>query len=272
MIQLIEGEKIAEEVIESIEENQPEGTPKLQIIYAGENRASEVFIEEKTETAERLGFNADVEKFSQEVDETEVIEFIEKKNQDPEVDGILVQLPLPSHIDNNRIFETVSPEKDVDCLTPENLGKLLRGNPWIKPCAVEGIERILESEQIQVEGKEIVIINNSNLIGKPLSMDLTRKEATVTLCHEKTEKLGEHTRDADIIVTATGEKGLIKDEMVSEDTVIIDAGYSYTEGDLNQETDNLDDISKLSSVPGGLGPVTVAMTMKNLVKCFERQK
>lgn len=268
--EIVDGEEISEEIMGRLKDRSIDGNPKLQIVFVGENRASEVFIERKKEACEKLGFDADTKQFSEDVSEDEVIEFIEEKNQDQTVDGILVQLPLPDHIDNNRVFEKLSPEKDVDCLTPENLGKLLRGNAWIRPCAVEGIEKILETEKIEVEGENIVIINNSNLIGKPLSMDLTQKGATVTICQKKTENLQKHTRDADILVTATGQPELVTDKMIAEDSIVIDAGYSYTDGELNQETEELENISKLSSVPGGLGPVTVAVTMKNLVKCFRK--
>lgn len=271
MPELIDGVEISEKVLEDLGQEEISGKPKLQIVFVGENRASQVFIERKKNVCEQLGFEARIKRFPVNVAEEEIIQFIEKKNTDKTVDGILVQLPLPDHIDNNRVFEKLSPEKDVDCLTPENLGKLLRGKAWIRPCAVEGIEKILETEQIGVEGKNIVIINNSNLIGKPLSMDLTQKGATVTICQKKTENLQNHTRDADILVTATGESELVTDKMIAEDGIVIDAGYSYTNGELNQETEELENISKLSSVPGGLGPVTVAITMKNLLKCFERQ-
>jgi methylenetetrahydrofolate dehydrogenase (NADP+)/methenyltetrahydrofolate cyclohydrolase len=271
MPEIIDGEKIAEEILTELEQKHLEGTPKLHIILVGDSPASKTYIHEKEEACERLGFEAEVEIFSSEVEESEVLEDIKHANRDPGIDGILIQLPLPDHIENNRVFETLSPEKDIDCLTPENLGKVLRGNPRVKPCAVGGIEKILEAEQIDVAGKNVVIINNSNLIGKPLSMDLTQKEATVTICHRKTEGLPEHTQEADIVVTATGEPELVTDDIIAEDAIVIDAGYSYTDGELNQETEKLEKPSEISTVPGGLGPVTVAMTMNNLVKCFERR-
>lgn len=271
MPEIIDGEKIAEELMEDLEDREIAGKPELQIVQVGENKASEVFIERKKEACRRLGFGFSLEKFPETVGQKEVTEFVEQKNSEDDVDGVLVQLPLPEHIDNNSVFEALSPEKDVDCLTPENLGKLLRGNPRIKPCAVEGIEEILEREEIEMEGKDIAVVNNSNLIGKPLTMDLTNKGATLTLCNEKTEDLARYSSEADIIVTATGEEGLIEEDMISEDAVVIDAGYSYSDGEISQETENLDRASKLSSVPGGLGPITVVMTMKNLLKCFERQ-
>lgn len=269
--EIIDGEKIAEEILTELEQKELEKPPELHIILVGDNPASRTYIQEKKEACQRLGFDAEVKSFPGDADESRVLKEIRKANKDSEVDGILVQLPLPEHIDNNSVFETLSVEKDVDCLTPGNLGKVLRGNLWIKPCAAEGVERILENQEIDLERKNVVIVNNSNLIGKPLSMALTEEGATVTLCHEETADLTEHTGDADIVVTATGEKGVIRDEMVSEDSIVIDAGYSYSEGDVAQETDELEKPSKLSTVPGGLGPITVAMTMKNLVKCFERR-
>jgi len=270
MAKKIDGEKIAEKLLQELEERPISGTPRLEIIYTGENPASEVFIQRKKEAGERLNFEVNVTEFTADPEQEELIEKIEEFNQDKNIDGILVQLPLQSQINNDTIFEALSPEKDVDCLTPENLGKLLRGNPWIKPCAVEGIEEILDREEIVIEGKNIVIVNNSNLIGKPLSMNLTQKNATLTLCHRRTENLEEHTRHADIIITATGESELITEDMISEGTTVIDAGYSYTDGELTHEVEKSEEISYLSSVPRGLGPVTVAVTMKNLLRCFKR--
>lgn len=265
----IDGSAIAEEVERELEFDVE---PHLHIVFAGESKASEAFVTEKQEACERNSIRCTVERFPEDVSEQEVLKHIKELNSEDSVHGVLVQLPMPSQIDENRVFRTLEPEKDVDGLTPENMGRLLRGDETIVPCAVKAIERILEHEDIGVKGKNVTVINNSSLIGRPLSMVLTRRDATVTLCHEETQDLGEHARNADIIVTATGKPDVIEKEDIEDDTVVIDAGYNYIHGELAQETENLEEkASKISPVPGGVGPVTVAMTLKNLLNCHRIQ-
>lgn len=265
----VDGNVIAADIEEELK-SETDSAPHLEIIQVGDNPASNTYIDEKIEACERVGFSANLTEFSTDVEEKEVVQKIKQLNRDSTVHGILVQLPLPSQIDNNRVFSSLSPEKDVDGLTPLNLGKTLRGERHLVPCAVKAVERILEHEKIDLKGKRVAIINNSNLIGKPLSMILTQKRATVTLCHRDTENLGKHTREADIVVTATGEPGLIKEDMITENTFLIDAGYEAGEV---SETENVEDkVSKISPEPGGVGPVTVAITLKNLMKCYRLQQ
>lgn len=266
----INGEKISEKILSELEEVKV--SPKLKIILAGENEASKTFVDEKIEAAERIGFKAELEKFSEDIEEEKIIEEVKTANKDPEIHGVLVQLPLPQQVDENRIFETLEPGKDVDGLTPENIGKTLRGNPEILPGAVEAVDRILEGElgEENFEGLEVTIINNSNLIGKPLLMVLTKKGATVTLCNRYTEDLEKHTKDSDVVVTATGVRSVVKPEMVREGSIVIDAGYSYGEGDI-EDKEGMSEKTVFCGVPGGVGPVTVAVTMKNLLKCYRNQ-
>lgn len=264
----MDGESIAEEIEQKLE-IEKEKTPHLEIIQVGDNPASETYIQKKLEACERVGFSANLNKFSEEVKEEELVQEMKKFNQHNEVHGILVQLPLPEHINNNRIFKALSPEKDVDGLTPLNLGKTLRGDKHLLPAAVKAIEKILEYENVDLRSKEVTIINNSNLIGKPLSMVLTQKKATVKLCHKDTENLKRHTKNADIVITATGKPGIIKKDMLTEDTFLIDAGYETSD---RSETEKVEDyVEKISPEPGGVGPVTVAMTLKNLLKCYKLQ-
>jgi len=264
----INGEKIAENIEAELQE--AEENPRLEIILVGDDPASETFVEEKLESAERIGFEANLKEFSNEIETQKLLEYIENLNEKDVVHGVLIQLPLPEHIDNHTVFDKLSPEKDVDGLTPQNMGKFLRGNPEIKPAAVEGIETIIEHENIVLKGQDAVIINNSNLMGKPLSMVLTQKGATVTLCHEKTEDLEKYTSEADIVVTATGEPGVLTPEMVPEDCLVIDAGYEHGDGDIRQK-EEFSEKANLSPVPSGLGPITVAETMRNLLKCYRNQ-
>lgn len=266
MTQRVDGKKIAAEIEEELESDV---CPRLEIIQVGDNPASETYIDEKLEACKRVGFEANLNQFSEDVEEEKIIEKIKELNSKEEVHGILVQLPLPKQINNNRVFNTLSPQKDVDGLTPLNLGKTLRGEKHLVPCSVQAIEKIINNEEVNLEGKEVTIINNSNLIGKPLSMVLTKQGATVTLCHKDTEDLAKNTREADILVTATGKSGLLDKKMVTKNTFVIDAGYEAGE---ESESNKIEDkVSKISPEPGGVGPVTVAMTLKNLLKCYRLQ-
>lgn len=264
----IDGNKIAADIEDQLE-SETDVTPRLEIIQVGDNPASETYVDEKLEACERAGFEANLNKFSKKVEEEKIIDRIKELNNDNRVHGILVQLPLPKQIDNNRVFNTLLPQKDVDGLTPLNLGKTLRGEKHLVPCSVKAVEKIIENEETELEGKQVTIINNSNLIGKPLSMVLTQKGATVTICHKDTKELGKHTREADIVITATGEPDLLEEEMVTKNTFVIDAGYESGE---RSESGKIEDkVSKISPEPGGVGPVTVAMTLKNLLKCYRLQ-
>lgn len=267
MTHRVDGNAIASEIEEELDK---EVSPRLEIIQIGDNSASTTYVDEKLEACERVGFEANLTEFSEEIDEEKIIQKIKELNSKDNTHGILVQLPLPEQIDNNRVFNTLSPEKDVDGLTPLNLGKTLRGEKHLVPCSVKAIEKIIDNEEIDLEGKEVAIINNSNLIGKPLSMVLTQKGATVRLCHKHTEDLAKHTREADIVVTATGKSGLLEEEMVTEDTFVIDAGYEA--GEKSESVKIEDKVSKISPEPGGVGPLTVAMTLKNLLKCYNIQE
>lgn len=266
---MIDGEKISEQILSELEYT--DVSPYLKIILVGDDEASKTFIEEKLEAAERIGFQADVEKFTGDTEEEKIIEKVKAYNHDPEVDGVLIQLPLPEQIDENRIFEALDPVKDVDGLTPENIGKTLRGDESILPGAVEAVDLILEKKlENGFEGLEVTIINNSNLIGKPLSMVLSRRGATVKICNRSTEDLEKHTEEADVVVTATGERGVLRPEMVGKDSIVIDAGYSLGKGDIEDKKE-MNEKTTFSGVPGGVGPVTVAVTMRNLLKCLRNQ-
>lgn len=265
----VDGNAIAADIEDKLKK-ETDASPHLEIIQVGENQASKTYINEKQEACERVGFTANLTKFSEEVREEKLIQKIKELNQDDSVHGILVQLPLPPRIDNNKVFSTLSSEKDVDGLTPLNLGKTLRGYDHLVPAAVKAIEEIIQRENIELEGKNVAIVNNSNLIGKPLSMVLTGKKATVTLCNRDTEDLKEHLVDADIVVTATGESEILEKDMLTEETFLIDAGYETGESSEAEKVE--DEVSKLSPEPGGVGPLTVVMTLKNLLKCYRLQQ
>ena len=268
----LHGEKISENIKREVES--AEETPHLAVLLVGESDASKSFIQKKKEMCRELGSNFTLKTFERGIETEEIIETIEDLNKKNSIHGILPQLPLPG-IDENKVFEAIDPGKDVDGLTPENMGFLLRDNPKIVPGTVEAILDILEHYGIEIEGKDVTIVNNSNLIGKPLSMALTNRMATVTLCNVKTKNLKKHTKNADILITATGQPDLITADMIKEDAVVVDAGYAKEDGKVQGDV-KFDEIkekaSKITPNPGGVGPVTVAVTMRNLLKCYRIQQ
>lgn len=244
--------------------------PKISIVLVGDDEASKVFVSLKERAAKDIGAEADVHRLTTGESEETVLQLIDRLNADKSVDGILVQIPLPRHVNENAVLARVSPKKDVDGLTPENIGKLLLGQETIVPCTVEAILALLDDEKIDVEGKHVVIINRSSLIGRPMAMALLGRSATVTVCHTKTKDISAHTRAADLVITATGRPGFLTGEMVRDGVVVIDAGYAKVGGKACGDAD-MDSLSRkaaaITPVPGGVGPLTVAMTMRNLLAC-----
>lgn len=249
--------------------------PTLAMILVGDNQASKIYVTNKQKACEKMGIGSNLYEFPKSMKEEKLICLIQQLNNDKKIHGIIVQLPLPSHINEKKILSLVSPDKDVDGLNPVNLGNLLIGNESIAPCTPKGIIRMLEKMKIPVEKKNAVIVNNSNVVGKPLAMMLTNRFATVTLCHVKTKFLSQYTKKAEILITATGVLNLIKKDMVKEGTVIIDAGICYKDGKVYGDVDfeNVKQIaSSITPVPGGVGPMTVAMVLENLLILTESKK
>jgi len=224
--------------------------------------------------------NAEFEKaykreFPENIYEEKLISLIKKLNNDKKVHAIMVELPLPKFMDEKKVLKAISPEKDVDGLNPVNVGNLLVGDETIAPCTPKGIMRMLEKMKIKVVKKDVVIVNNSNVVGKPLAMMLTNRFATVTICHVKTRYLGRFTKKAEIIITATGVPNLIKQDMVKEGVVIIDAGINC-KGDRVCGDVDFENVKELTSfitpVPGGVGPMTVAMVLENTLTLAKNQK
>lgn len=273
---LLKGRRLAEEIINALRTKimRLGEAPHIAIILVGDDDASKIFIKLKQRACEKIGARSTLFKLEENLDEYKLLELIGKLNEDPRFHGILLQLPLPEQIDENKMLNKISPEKDVDGLTPKNIGNLLLGTPRITPCAVSAILRLLEDNEIRIEGKNVVIINRSNLIGKPLATLLIKRSATVTICHSKTEELESHTRSADILITATGRPRFITADMVKRESVIIDAGCTKFGGrfcgDVDFETVSKK-VSAITPVPGGVGPLTIAMTMENLLRCYESQ-
>ena len=248
--------------------------PTLAVILVGDNPASQIYVRNKKRTAENLGINSLVINYPSDVSENELLVKIDELNNDNSVTAILVQLPLPEHINKFNVLDSISPKKDVDGLTPYNSGKLFAGEePYVYPCTPKGILLLLDEYNIELNGKHVVVIGRSNLVGKPVAQMLLKRNATVTMCHSHTKNLSEITKTADIVVSAVG-KNVIGEKMLKSDCVVIDVGiFRDVEGKVRGDVD-FESVSKIaayiSPVPGGVGPMTIASLMLNTVELFNR--
>lgn len=277
---IIDGKKIAQNVLESVKKdaeklNGKGITPGLAVIMVGNNPASKTYVRNKKMACEKAGIKSEEYLLSENTSEKEVLNLIDKLNATKEVSGILVQLPLPPNLNSKTICERISPLKDVDAFTSKNIGDLFKGDAKFLPCTPAGIIEILKHENINLAGKHCVIIGRSNIVGKPLALLLIQNDATVTVCHSKTKNLEEICKLADIVICAVGKEKFLKKEMVKPGAVVIDVGINRDEnGKLCGDADfeNLEPIcSKITPVPGGVGPMTVAMLVKNAAKAAEIQ-
>ncbi len=277
MALILDGKKLRDELLEKLK-SELDGysiMPKLVVILVGDNPASKLYVNNKQKTAEKLGIISEVLTYPDSVTEEELLLKINELNSDISVNAILVQLPLPKHINKYKIINAISPIKDVDGFTPENLGKLLSGEiPYVYPCTPKGIFLLLDKYGISVEGKHVVIVGRSNIVGKPLSAMMLNSNATVTICHSHTKNLKEITKTADILVSAVG-RDLIKDDMVRNDAVVVDVGifkdeFGKTRGDVDFANVSKQ-VEAISPVPGGVGPMTITSLMLNTVELYKFQ-
>ncbi len=276
MAQILDGKKLRDKILAELKLkiDKFEKKPTLVVILVGENSASKIYVNNKKKTAEKLGINSKVLQYPQNITEAELLNKIEELNNDDTVTALLVQLPLPKHISKEKVINTINPKKDVDGFTPENFGKLFSGEePTVYPCTPKGIMLLLAEYNIEVEGKHVVIVGRSNIVGKPLSQMMLNKNATVTICHSKTQNLADIIKTADVVVSAVG-KNVIKGEMLKNDCVIVDVGIfkdenGKTRGDVDFET-AFHIASYISPVPGGVGPMTITSLMLNTVELFEK--
>jgi methylenetetrahydrofolate dehydrogenase (NADP+)/methenyltetrahydrofolate cyclohydrolase len=274
---ILDGKKLRDKILAELKikvDAMPK-KPTLVVILAGENPASQIYVGSKEKTAQNLGINSVVLKYPADVTEKTLLEKINELNSDPDVTAILVQLPLPAHINKDNIINAICPEKDVDGFTPENLGLLFSGQkPYAYPCTPMGIELLLDEYNIEIEGKHVVVAGRSNIVGKPAAQMMLNRSATVTICHSRTKNLAQITHTADILICATGTK-IIKAGMIKPGCVVVDAGIfkdesGKTTGDVDFEA-VCEDTSYITPVPGGVGPMTIASLMLNTVKLFERR-
>lgn len=247
--------------------------PGLAVILVGDNPASQVYVRNKVKACSDVGFHSVLEQYDVTLTETELLRRIISLNQDPTIQGILVQLPLPSHIDANKVIETIAPEKDVDGFHVHSAGALMVGQPGFKPCTPYGCMKMLDSIGYDLKGKHAVVIGRSNIVGKPMAMLLLAANATVTICHSSTRNLAEHTRQADVIVAAVGKRNVVTADMVKPGAVVIDVGMNRNdEGKLCGDVD-FDSVRQVAGwitpVPGGVGPMTITMLLQNTLEAAQ---
>lgn len=248
--------------------------PTLVVVLVGDNPASKIYVNNKKKMADKLGINSEIINYPADISEEILLDKINDLNHDDSVTAILVQLPLPKHINKFNVINAISPEKDVDGFTPKNLGFLFAGEePYVYPCTPKGILLLLDEYHIDVAGKHVVIVGRSNIVGKPLSQMLLNKNATVTICHSHTKNLSDITKTADILISAVGEK-IIEENFIKQNCVVIDVGIFKDENGKTRGDVNFDAVAPKTSfitpVPGGVGPMTIASLMLNTVELFEK--
>ena len=248
-------------------------TPILAVVTIGDDAASEVYVKNKKKACEYVGMSFLHLDYASCVKEEVVIKKIKQLNKDKSINGIIVQLPIPDNFNVSKIINTIDPSKDVDGLTNTQAGKLIQNEKCLIPCTPKGIMEIFKEYKIDLEGKHVVIVGRSNLVGKPLMLECLNKNATVTMCHSKTKDLKKYTKDADILVVAVGKKYLIDKTMVKKDSVIIDVGINRIDGKLYGDVNpNVEEVcGYLTPVPGGVGPMTVSMLLKNTFEAYNTQ-
>lgn len=249
-------------------------TPGLAVIIVGEDPASKVYVANKVKACAELGLHSEHIALPAETSEADLLARIDALNNDPKIHGLLVQLPVPKHIDSNKVLLAISPEKDVDGFHPVNVGALATGNMRFAPCTPYGCLKLLEKAGVSIEGKHAVVVGRSNIVGKPMALLLLQNNATVTICTSKTQDLAKHTRDADILVVATGRAKMIKGDMIKPGAAVIDVGMNRDEngklcGDVDFESAK-EVAGCITPVPGGVGPMTITMLVANTVQSAER--
>ena len=247
--------------------------PGLAVILAGNNPASEIYVKYKEKACESLGIYSEIHCQDENTSTENILELVERLNRDEKIHGILVQLPLPKQIDQDRILKAVALSKDVDGFHPFNLGNLLSGKECFLPCTPRGIIELLNRENVEIQGKKAVVVGRSVIVGKPLALLLLQNHATVTICHSKTADLAEVTRQADILAVAIGRPEFITGAMIKKGAVVIDVGMNRSEGKLCGDVDfdsAKEKAGAITPVPGGVGPMTIAMLMKNTLKAARK--
>jgi len=268
-MQIIDGKKIAEELKSAIalEVSGLNSKPGLAVILVGDNAASKVYVNNKEKGCQEVGFNSVKINRDENTTEKELLQLIQDLNNNETIDGILVQLPLPNHIDTKKVIEAIDPIKDVDGFHKENMGRLLQNNPTLRPCTPRGVMTMLEKSNINPYGLDAVVIGASNIVGRPMAIELLNAGATVTICHSKTQDLPGKVKSADIVVAAVGIPRFVQADWLKKGSVVIDVGINRLEtGELVGDVDfdqAKDVVNAITPVPGGVGPMTIATLLEN---------
>ena len=274
MAVIIDGKKVRDHNLEIMKKevaelNEKEVYPCLSVIIVGNDQASRVYVNNKKKACENIGIISREYALPEETTTEQLLSLIDKLNNDDTVSGILCQMPVPKHIDSNAVLEHISPNKDVDCFHPYNVGKLVQGNNVLLPCTPAGMVEMLDYMGVEIGGKHCVIIGRSDIVGKPMAMLMLQRNATVTICHSKTKNLAEITKQADILVAAVGKANFVTADMIKEGAIVLDVGINRnSEGKLCGDV-NFEECEKIASmitpVPGGVGPMTITMLMRNTI-------
>ena len=279
--QIISGTQLASQIKSNVAQQisqyvaQGKRAPGLAVILVGADPASQVYVGSKRKSCAEIGIVSKSYDLPETTTEKALLELIEELNQDAEINGILVQLPLPKHIDSTKVIEQISPEKDVDGFHPYNVGRLCQRIPTLRACTPYGVMKLLETTGISFYGKHAVIVGASNIVGRPMALELLLAGCTVTVTHRFTEDLASHIRQADILVVAVGKPKFIKGEWIKEGAVVVDVGINRLEGKLVGDVEfevAAQRASYITPVPGGVGPMTVAMLMQNTLSAYEKQQ
>ncbi len=268
-------DQVKAQVSQRVDELKARGiTPGLAVVLVGEDPASQVYVRNKAAACEKAGLHSRVIRLAADIGEEQLLDLVRDLNHDASVHGILVQLPLPKHMNSSKVIETIAAGKDVDGFHISNAGLLMTGQPLFRPCTPYGIMKMLESENVSLWGAEAVVVGASNIVGKPMAMLMLAAGATVTLCNSKTRDLGAQTRRADVLVVATGKPGMVTGDMIKPGAVVIDVGINRNDqgklvGDVDFESARKV-ASAITPVPGGVGPMTIAMLLVNTLEAAER--
>ena len=274
-MKIIDGKTLAQNLRKKIanEVKQYSRPPGLAVILVGDDEASQLYVRNKTRACVEVGFYSDQIHKSSNITEEELLSEVNRLNENQNIDGILVQLPLPSHIDSNKIIEAIIPEKDVDGFSSENVGKLSQNKSFISPCTPRGVMKMLDSIKCDLRGKDCVIIGASNIVGRPMAMELLNAGATVQVCHKGTKDITQKTKSADVIIAAAGVANLVKSDWIKEGVILIDVGINrQADGSMTGDVD-FEDVKGIASaitpVPGGVGPMTIAVLLENTLIAYE---
>jgi methylenetetrahydrofolate dehydrogenase (NADP+)/methenyltetrahydrofolate cyclohydrolase len=282
---ILDGKKVSEKILESVKQNVSKlnKKPHLVVLLVGEDPASRIYVRNKQKAAEKVGINSTVLELPSTTTEEELLTYIQEYNTDEKITGILVQLPLPRHIDKNKVVTTISPKKDVDGFTLYNIGLMQLGEPCYLPATPFGILELLKRSNVEISGKHVVVLGRSNIVGTPVSVMLSRRgiDATVTICHTKTQNIQEITRQADILIAAVGQPHFVKADMVKEGAVVVDVGIHRIKDNSEKGYHIIGDVdfdevykkaSKITPVPGGVGPMTIVSLLHNTLLAAKKNR